>query len=253
MTNHPIQGNRVRQLLDLFGEARELSGKQRRHHLLEGMCRLVGASAAVMVSAKEYFPGGQNRVTSVFGTGWEGRERGVILASIAASACGDPVLVPLGSRVGPRAYRRRDLVGDREWYRSPWVCEEQRMARLGDGIYAACPVEGSARTECIGIYRLPGDRAYTEEDCELVHLVSLEGRRLFRPRIRSAVAEAMRTLPRRQAQTLEGLCRGKTEREIASELGISHNTVHAHVTALYRLFGVTRRAELLALCLGRGE
>ena len=253
MTNHPIRGNRVRELIELLGEAGEVDAERRRQHVLEGMCRLLGASAAVMVRAEEYFPGGRNRVTHVFATGWTGRERTAYLASIVASACGDPVLVPLGMRTGQRAYRRRDLVSDREWYEAPWVCDELRAAHLDDAIYAARPIEGSSTTECIGIYRPPGDRDFTEEDREIVHLLSLEGRRLFEPRVSSAVVEAMRGLPRRQAETLERLCLGKSEKEIGYELGISRNTVHVYVKALYRLFGVASRAELLVRCIGQTE
>ncbi len=236
--------------MELVGQAGELSTGQRREFVLEGMCRLLGASAAVMVSAEEFYFGGQNRVTRVFSTGWTGREREAHLASIAASACGDPVLVPLGMHAGPRAYRRRDLVSTRDWYKTPWVCEVLHAAHLDEAIYTALPVEGTSTTECIGIYRTPGDRAFTEEDREIVNLVSLEGRRLFRPRLRSAIAETMRALSRRQAQTLERLCLGESEKRIAYELGISSNTVHVHVKALYRLFGVGSRAELLVRCIG---
>ena len=55
-------------------------------------------------------------------------------------------------------------MSDREWYETPWVCEELRAAHLDEAIYAARPVEGSSTTECIGIYRPPGDRDFTEED-----------------------------------------------------------------------------------------
>jgi DNA-binding NarL/FixJ family response regulator len=40
---------------------------------------------------------------------------------------------------------------------------------------------------------------------------------------------------------------GLSEKEIAAKLGISLNTVHGHVTSLYRSFGVHSRAELHAL------
>ena len=154
--------------MELVGQAGEVSTGQRRDFVLEGMCRLLGASAAVMVCAEEFYLGGQNRVTRVFSTGWTGREREAYLASIAAGACGEPVLVPLGMHAGPRAYRRRDLVSTREWYKTPWVREELHAAHLDEGIYTARPVEGSSATECIGIYRTPGDRAFTEEDREIV-------------------------------------------------------------------------------------
>ena len=51
--------------------------------------------------------------------------------------------------------------------------------------------------------------------------------------------------PRRLA-VLSGLILGWSEKEIAVELAISSNTVHGHVTAIYKCFGVTSHPELLA-------
>ena len=39
---------------------------------------------------------------------------------------------------------------------------------------------------------------------------------------------------------------GASEKEVASSLDISPQTVHAHVKSLYRGFGVASRAQLLA-------
>ena len=51
--------------------------------------------------------------------------------------------------------------------------------------------------------------------------------------------------PRLQ-ETLHFLLTGKSEKQIATELGLSKHTVHSYVKALYKHFGVTSRAELLA-------
>ncbi len=50
----------------------------------------------------------------------------------------------------------------------------------------------------------------------------------------------------RQRQTLELLLDGKSEKEIALRLAISRHTVHVYVKLLYKRFGVSSRAELLA-------
>jgi DNA-binding NarL/FixJ family response regulator len=49
---------------------------------------------------------------------------------------------------------------------------------------------------------------------------------------------------------LRGLSRGRSEKEVAAALRLSPHTVHDHVKALYRHFGVHSRSELLARCLG---
>lgn len=57
-------------------------------------------------------------------------------------------------------------------------------------------------------------------------------------------------LSRREAQTLERLCRGESEKQVAEALAISRHTVHTYVKALYRRFDVTSRSELLARFIG---
>lgn len=249
-TNYPIGAARVRQLIELLGSAGEVSFEHRAAHLVEGMCHLVGASGAVMIRADEYFPGGSMRVVGVESSGFMGDRRRAFLDAVVAREGGDPVLTPLGTRRKPGAYLRRDMLSDREWYRTPWVCEEFRAAELDDGIYATHPIEGSSLSACVGVFRVPGDRPFTEEDREVFDLVNLESRRLLRTPAPSAVTTAARGLPPRQAQTLERLCLGESEKEIANALAISQNTVHHYVKTLYRLFCVKSRAELLARFIG---
>ena len=50
----------------------------------------------------------------------------------------------------------------------------------------------------------------------------------------------------RQRQTLVALISGSTEKQIAEQLGVSPNTVHVHIRALYRLHEVNSRAKLLS-------
>jgi DNA-binding CsgD family transcriptional regulator len=53
-------------------------------------------------------------------------------------------------------------------------------------------------------------------------------------------------LPPRQEQTLRHLLDGDSEKQVARKLELSQHTVHVYVKALYRRFGVSSRAELLA-------
>jgi len=42
---------------------------------------------------------------------------------------------------------------------------------------------------------------------------------------------------------------GAAEKAVAAELGISPQTVHGHVKAIFAAYGVQSRAELLVKCL----
>ena len=58
-------------------------------------------------------------------------------------------------------------------------------------------------------------------------------------------------MSRRQRQVLEFLLAGDGEKQVAAKLGISKNTVHNYVTALYRHFDVSSRSELMAIFIYR--
>ena len=59
-----------------------------------------------------------------------------------------------------------------------------------------------------------------------------------------AIAEpdvALLTL--RQLEVLSRVCQGKTNKQIATELGLSEKTVKAHVTAIFKVLGVVNRTQ----------
>jgi pSer/pThr/pTyr-binding forkhead associated (FHA) protein len=58
---------------------------------------------------------------------------------------------------------------------------------------------------------------------------------------------ALARLSEAQRRVLDHLLTGLQQKEVASKLDISPNTVHSHVTVIYRTLGVSSRAELLAL------
>jgi DNA-binding NarL/FixJ family response regulator len=57
---------------------------------------------------------------------------------------------------------------------------------------------------------------------------------------------AVPEMPRRQRQVLTHLLRGESEKQIATALGVSMNTVHDYIKQLHRKLNVNSRAELLA-------
>jgi len=63
---------------------------------------------------------------------------------------------------------------------------------------------------------------------------------------RRAVPDEMVDLSPRERQTLQRLLLGDSEKQAASNLQLSVNTVHDYVKALHRHFRVASRAELLA-------
>ncbi|MEZ6136874.1 MAG: helix-turn-helix transcriptional regulator [Pirellulaceae bacterium] len=78
------------------------------------------------------------------------------------------------------------------------------------------------------------------------------------PRVNSILRESLDVgrpdtngLSERQRQVLALLLTGQSERELATHLSLSTGTIHKYVTQIYRHFGVSTRAELMALWINR--
>lgn len=221
---------------------------QRRRLLIDGIPHLCGARAALTVCANDYTVDGQLHVEEVVSSGFEGVHGERYLASVAAGACEDPV-VTIGAALRSGAYRRSEVLSDRAWYGNRWASEEFRTMGLDHGLYARVALD-ARKTECLAVFRPPGARTFTTEDRALMGLLTTEVARLVRPRSRPLFIDVELGLSPRETQTLERLCRGESEKQVAEALAISRHTVHTYVKALYRRFDVKSRAELLARFIG---
>jgi DNA-binding CsgD family transcriptional regulator len=65
-------------------------------------------------------------------------------------------------------------------------------------------------------------------------------------RASDAVLQPRRPLSPREREVLDVLLRGHSEKRAADRLGLSSHTVHQYVKRLFRAFGVSSRAELMA-------
>jgi DNA-binding NarL/FixJ family response regulator len=89
------------------------------------------------------------------------------------------------------------------------------------------------------------------------------GESYFSPPVASRLREALRgehethagslaQLTAREREVLQGVARGRTNKEIAAELGISHRTVETHRESLMRKLQIRTVAELTRFALGAG-
>ena len=96
----------------------------------------------------------------------------------------------------------------------------------------------------------------SSEPQELLEAIRVihKGRRYFPAAINAALAaRAARTeLSDREKEVLEMLVRGRSNKEIASALGISENTVKVHTTRVFEKLGVADRLEAVTAAIQRG-
>jgi DNA-binding CsgD family transcriptional regulator len=243
----------VRALFHLVGECRDLGddATQWRRHMATGLCRLTGAQLAFGGEARIIEPEGLMAAIHFADHGWpNAATRSYYLAWLK-----DPYVLdnPPFRRFlllpGERLTRtRQQLVEDRTYYASTFFNEVMRPNDMGHGLLSRHPPPGRDWHHILVFNRLLGDRPFGRRESRLVHLFQLE----IGPLLGGALATADEPpLSPRQRQTLIALLEGDSEKEVALRLGLSVNTVHEYVTALYRHFDVSSRAELLAHFLRR--
>ena len=71
-------------------------------------------------------------------------------------------------------------------------------------------------------------------------------------RMYSDPGEPFQPLSKREMEVLSFVTRGLSNKEIAASLGISHQTVKNHVTAILRKLGVEDRTQAAIYALRRG-
>ena len=252
-------------MLRLLNELRELAEPAaRKHHLLRRLCELLGAKAAAVSFLRDGGPGWQFQPISCCDYGWQcPQERAAVMSYRAedlggVAALRDPMESMLAMPEAVNTFRRDDLHDRGEWYATGNVNEIRRPGGIDDCIYSLHRLPTPGWTAGLGVHRAWGDRvAFTQRDRALLHLLNeqltwmwqLEATTTTGGENGAELADDA-DLPPRLQQTLRLLLRGKSEKEAARSLGLSPTTLHKYVTALYRHFGVTSRAELLARLLG---
>ena len=144
------------------------------------------------------------------------------------------------------------LLGNRARHNSPLFNEYLRPLRLDDRIISFCQMtdEGSRSLwNGITLERALGDRPFSARERQLVHFVHRELKPLMGNRLSTWRDGQHRPLSPRLRQTLDLLLLGKSEKQIAYKCGLVQSTIHEYITALYRRYGVSGRAELMALFL----
>lgn len=149
-----------------------------------------------------------------------------------------------------RCNRLVDLVGE-EWFSSDYYHHYYRSLDYGDAVWSGCPVSADAEVY-IGVFRNLAQPRFTVAERDAVAF-ALRGLRWFHRQslLDRGLLVASTPLTPVEHRVLQGLLDGCTEKGIAAALQQSPNTTHGHVKAIYRKFGVSNRATLVALWLGR--
>jgi len=251
----------------LIGECRELGDDPViwLQHFYAGLARLIGADV-VMGGEMGGVPFGPMRTLGVTDWGFDlnrGFDRKGWLAALAWFDA-DPLAHPVFRSVIEQLHHRssvtmprQQLLEDRLWYPSRAFNEVNRLMGTDAVIESFLPIaetsDGKNRDMSgIVICRALGRRQFQDREVRLAsflheEITPLIGRSLARFEEPSASMLAPRV-----RQVLRCLLEGDGDKQIAVRLNLSPHTVNQYLKTIYRHFGVSSRAELLARWIRRG-
>lgn len=237
----------------LIGECRELGADNRAwpQRFVEGMTSLLRSQIGLCYETVVDTTGVMEPLSGV-DTGWAtAADREYFLRMTREKAQREPIVRKMVGVILQRGVcRREESLPEREYYRSSLFQDFFRPTRLDSFVVCGKFTRGNTFHYCC-YQREIGDRSFGDRELALLRRAHEELVPLVGTALTSAREPSVADLSTRQRQTLACLLDGGSEKQIAARLGIGITTVHTYVKALYRHFGVSGRAELLAWFLRR--
>lgn len=224
-------------------------------YLLQRSCDMIGAHTAIWIGAvrmsgdfaEDPFLGWRARAVTHLHPTRQLTER--IRDEVRRQEAGQIDLTTVRQVAGAGTFRVDRLVDlvPPEWFESAYYQSFYRSTGRDEAIWAIAPVNADA--ECyFGIFRGTQAPRFTVEERDAFGYI-LRGLKWFHRRLMLSrgllIAETPLTPTERKV--LHGLLMGRSEKEIAAQIGQSYNTTHDHVGVIYRKFAVNNRAALMSL------
>jgi DNA-binding CsgD family transcriptional regulator len=135
-----------------------------------------------------------------------------------------------------------------------FLLRSEEKARPGEAWLALATLGLVAVAEVAWIASHPGESGHVFVTLPLSYLYVCFCAWRDRPRPGSVVLDRLpeslareKALTEREAAMARGILEGKSNKELAYELGIAENTVRNHIYSLYRKLGIQRRLDLVLL------
>lgn len=250
----------VRAAFRLVGEVVELGTDPHDWwpHLLEGLCRLTRAQAAIGGELEGlFFLDPKIRVLGNYFAGFDEDDVSRFTHFMVHEKwrtiheAGERYYRLRGNGAAVAVRSGEQLIAPDRWQRSELFNDYFRPSRIDDQMYSFCRTQNGGHDGVnlwngISLHGGLGARPFTERERRLLRLVHGELRPLIGNKVASFRGAAERPLSPRLRQTLDLLLLGRSEKQIAERCGLAKSTVNEYVAALYRRYGVCGRAELMA-------
>jgi DNA-binding CsgD family transcriptional regulator len=217
--------------------------------VISGLLRILGATVGAYVL--DFQPSGAGTYVPVALVGWDASTIRALRVLEKEGSLIHPCCAAL-ARVCPRKIaatvtaRRDDVISTAAWYACAYVREHLLPARLDHPLFSRKRLSGTAAIQGIDFYRATRDPPFDEADRHLLHLFHRECGALLEPPAWLIDASVRGALPRREAQALDLLLDGYSDKEIAERMGITRHTVNDYTKSIYLRYGIRSRSALIA-------
>jgi DNA-binding CsgD family transcriptional regulator len=243
----------LRAIFRLLGDVRDLKhDRAARHpHMVNGLCRLLGARQGSVLEIDGFVPGGSLKLLGIHHGGWANPAAAALWEGLLRAGNFQSDVVMMAATRVPGdvvAALREQLVPDQTFYAAPLVQELMPVVEIDAHVVGWCRPTPARPDRVLGLtfHREWRAKPFNRRQREMLRIFIDELHHLHRDGVLDPPAAPGPRLTGREAEVLQRLLKGDSMKETASRLGLSAHTVHDHVKSLYRKFGVSTRAELLA-------
>jgi DNA-binding CsgD family transcriptional regulator len=248
---------RARRIFQIGREAGEIGDQaERRLHIARSIREFIGAALVFVATDDDVHAGAPGHVVASAVDNFEAGVRPVFDSMCERGSTFNPAITGMQAAVlardigQPTVLRLDQLIEERAWRRSFFYQHFMYPAGIDHGLYSAIRVNDSV-CDVLGCWRERKDRPFDEDQRVEIELLVGEFGHLWR---RQTQAEPWPGhLPPRYRRTFELLLTGLSEKQIAAELGLTPGSLHQYVTSLYKMLGVSSRAELMSRAIKRSE
>ena len=238
----------ARALVRLIGEVAALPGghARKKRYLMDGLCQLIGADAWAWGLSCRRDPSLPEVNVSIMHGGFSEESFARFLQALE-----HPDMVVFASKFYTKLKKKnthltrlRDQVTEDAAFERSEAHALWKAADIGSLIMSHRPLDDRS-CSALGFYRRHARLKFTPRESRITHIVLTEVAWLHElgwPEDRGVQVPA---LSRRERLTLNLLISGTNQKVIASQMGISPNTLRDYVKSVYRHFGVHSQAELM--------
>ena len=243
----PLNEQDVRDIVRLLGEVIAAPGgfPEKRRHLMDGLCSLVGATSWAWCMA-EFDPDKPPSFIGFEHGGWD-EER--FARYIEAMNHPDMERVTRPSSVELQE-RKTHLTRTLRQMDPPMLLEKSaagaywEKADIGTLMVSQRPMEGGGISG-VAVYRKLGEAHFDERETRIAHIILSEVPWLHFQGFPDQEAREIARLYPRHRTVMNLLCEGWGRKRIADHLGLSIHTVHGYSKTVFKHFGVHSQTELV--------